>query len=133
MGIPTVSAGARGVPARLWWAPRIYYLLNWLLCLTLLRRFGNRRAKRSESCQRLTVSQGVGRTALNHGDTEGTENDWETARLPHDRRSMAVSFTVSLVSLPRKWSGRDNLVARGAGVSPAIAVISIVPECRKPA
>ena len=42
-------------------------------------RFGNRRAKRSESCQKLTVSQDEGRTALNHGDTEGTENDWETA------------------------------------------------------
>jgi hypothetical protein len=48
--------------------------------MALLRRVDNRRTKRSESCQRLTVSQDEGRTALNHRDTEDTENDWEAAR-----------------------------------------------------
>jgi len=47
--------------------------------LPSLRRFDNRQTKRSGSCQRLTVSQDERRTPLNHGDTEGTENDWETA------------------------------------------------------
>jgi hypothetical protein len=38
--------------------------------LPLLRRFDNRQTKRPASCQRLTVSQDEGRTALNHRDTE---------------------------------------------------------------